>query len=72
MENLKQKAKALAEAKAKKTKAEVKAALLKELRDTISVEEASDAVVISGPRLGEEIVNNSSLRDVAFLMRGVR
>lgn len=72
IENLKQKAEVLAETKLQETKASLKAVLLKELRDELLVEETSDGVVVSGRHLGTEITENHSLRDVAFLMRGVR
>lgn len=72
MDKLKHKAETLAEAKVQKTKADVKAALAEELPDAVSVEETNDGVAVFGHQLGRNIIDNSSLRDVAFLMRGVR
>ncbi|GAA0488379.1 hypothetical protein GCM10009096_34130 [Parasphingorhabdus litoris] len=72
MDTLKQKVEVLAEAKLQKTKATLKEALAEELSDKLSVEETSDQVVVSGHMLGQDLLHNSSLRDVAFLMRGVR
>ncbi|MEP2103214.1 MAG: hypothetical protein ABJP02_18200 [Parasphingorhabdus sp.] len=72
MENLKRKAEGLAASKVEKTKAQLKMALVKELPGEVSVEETSGGVVVSDRHLGSEIIDNSSLRDVAFLMRGVR
>lgn len=76
MDKLKRKGQERAEAKVQKTKAALKAVLRDELRaelrNDISVEDTEDGVVVSSRRLGKEMIDNSSLRDVAFLMRGVR
>ncbi len=72
MEKLKNKAESLAEATVEKTRADVKAALDEELPDRFSIEETDEGVIVSGGGIGAEMVENNSLRDVAFLMRGVR
>lgn len=72
MDKLKQKAESLAEAKVQQAKTDVKAALVDELPGQLLVEDTSDGVAVSGPGLRAEMIDNSSLRDVAFLMRGVR
>ncbi len=72
MNKLKHKAEKAASAAAQKTKADIKLALVEELSNELSIEETSDGLVISGSGLGSEIVGNHGLRDVAFLMRGVR
>ncbi len=72
MDKLKRKGEALAQARVQQAKAGLKAVLLGELSHDISVEETEDGVAVSGRQLGKEMIDNSGLRDVAFLMRGVR
>ncbi|QTD57558.1 hypothetical protein [Parasphingorhabdus cellanae] len=72
MENLIRKAEAVAARELQKTKAEMQAALDQELPEDVSVAETRDGIVVAGRGLGAEIIENNSLRDVAFLMRGVR
>ncbi len=72
MKKLKQKAGNMADAAIQKARENIGTALAEELSDDLTIEETSDGVAISGPDLGVEILGNSSLRDVAFLMRGVR
>ncbi len=72
MEKLKHKAESLAEAKVQKTRVDIKTVLAEELPDAVSVEETSDGIMVSSRGLGRKVIDNSSLRDVAFLMRGVR
>ncbi len=72
MNKLKQKAENVADAAVQKAREDVRTALAEELSGDLTIEETDDGVVISGPDLGAKIVTGSSLRDVAFLMRGVR
>ncbi|HEY9092177.1 hypothetical protein [Parasphingorhabdus sp.] len=72
MEKLKQKAKALAEAAAEKARAEVKAALADDLPPHLAITETGEGVTVTGRDLHQEMIEQSSLRDVAFLMRCVR
>ncbi len=72
MDRLLQKGKRLAEQKKAKARWEVKAALDESLPDHVVIEEQGDGLLVKGPNLSEQISDNSSLRDVAFLMRGVR
>ena len=72
MEKLKKKAETLAEAAAEKARAEVKAALAAELSPGLEITETGEGVAVSGRDLHREMIEQASLRDVAFLMRGVR
>ncbi|MEP3451248.1 MAG: hypothetical protein ABJN65_16445 [Parasphingorhabdus sp.] len=72
MDRLLQRGKLLAEQKKTIVRLEVKTALDEALPDHIVTEERRDGIAINGPNLSEKIADNSSLRDVAFLMRGVR
>ncbi|MGI9362847.1 MAG: hypothetical protein ACR2O7_15000 [Parasphingorhabdus sp.] len=72
MEKLKKKAETLAEAAAEKARAEVKAALADDLPPHLAITETGEGVAVSGRDLHREMIEQSSLRDVAFLMRGVR
>lgn len=72
MEKLKERAEALIDVAVQQKKADVKAALIEELPDKLSVEGTGEGVIVSGANLGTEMIGHSSLRDVAFLMRGVR
>jgi len=72
MEKLKKKAETLAEAAAHKARAEAKAALAEELSPHLSITETDEGVAVSGRDLHREMIEQASLRDVAFLMRGVR
>lgn len=72
MNKLIQKGRQLAKQKEAETRLDVKTALRDALSDDFAIEEQSEAIVVKGSGLSEQIVDNSSLRDVAFLMRGVR
>ncbi|MEW4468379.1 hypothetical protein AB1K62_11165 [Parasphingorhabdus sp. JC815] len=72
MEKLKQKAEILAETAAQQARAEVKTALVAELDSSLSVTETSEGVTVSGQGLHREMAGHSGLRDVAFLLRGMR
>lgn len=72
MDRLIQKGERLAKRREAKVRLDVKTALQDELPDHVTIEEQSESVVVEGYGLAEQIVENSSLRDVAFLMRGVR
>jgi len=67
-----EKGKMLGDAKARRTQQEVKAALIADLPEHLAVEDEGDAIIVRGRDLGRDILDNSSLRDIAFLMRGVR
>lgn len=72
MDRLIQKGKRLAKRKEMEIRLDVKTALRDALPDDFAIEEQSEAIVVEGSGLSEQIIENSSLRDVAFLMRGVR
>ncbi|GAB5488879.1 MAG: hypothetical protein Pars2KO_24490 [Parasphingorhabdus sp.] len=72
MDKLIQEGKELAERKKIMVRSEVKSILARSLPDHIAVEEDGDDLLIKGPHLSEQLIDNVDLRDVAFLMRGVR
>lgn len=72
MENLKRKAEVLADAAEEKARGEVKAVLVAELAPHHIIEETDEGVTVTGRGLGTDIIEHGGLRDVAFLMRGVR
>ena len=72
MDKLIQKGKELSERKKTMVRSEVKSILTRSLPDHIAVEEEGDDLLIKGPHLSEQLIDNADLRDVAFLMRGVR
>lgn len=72
MDQLIRKGEALAKRHVAVVRTQVKAALREELPEHVAVEETGGGVELRGPDLASELLHNSSLRDVAFLMRGVR
>lgn len=72
MENLRERGELLANQQAAKVQAKVKAVLTDELPDHVVISENRDGIVVEAPNLEDQLIGDSSLRDVAFLMRGVR
>ncbi|SIN59628.1 hypothetical protein SAMN02745824_0157 [Parasphingorhabdus marina DSM 22363] len=46
--------------------------LTDDLPDHVQARQDGDDVIISGPDLSSELEDNSSLRDIGFLLQGVR
>ncbi|NRD88311.1 hypothetical protein C8024_00815 [Sphingopyxis sp. BSNA05] len=55
-----------------RAKSEIKSLLAEELPGDVRVTETGEGVQVEGRRLKQRLIGNSSLRDVAFLMRAVR
>lgn len=72
MENLRKRGELLANQQAAKVQAKVKAVLTDELPYHVVISENRDGIVVEAPNLEDQLIGDSSLRDVAFLMRGVR
>ncbi|WP_424431541.1 hypothetical protein [Parasphingorhabdus sp.] len=72
MEKLLKRGEIIAEQRLSNTKSEIKSALADELPNDARISINTVGVLIEAPRLKERLIENSSLRDVAFLMRGVR
>ena len=72
MEKLRKRGDAIIEQRLVDTRSEIKSVLGEELPGDIHISEIATGVLIEGARLKERMIANSSLRDVAFLMRGVR
>lgn len=72
MEKLRKRGEAIAEQRLARVKSEIKSALADELPGDARIIETTAGVRVEARRLKQRLVENSSLRDVAFLMRGVR
>lgn len=72
MEKLSKRGEVIAERRLVHVKSEIKSALAEELSGDARVSITMAGVLVEGSRLKDRLIGNSSLRDVAFLMRGVR
>ncbi|WP_417621154.1 hypothetical protein [Parasphingorhabdus sp.] len=72
MEKLQKRGDALARQHLADARSEIKSALTAELPENARVTETPGGVQVEAPQLGKQLIENGSLRDVAFLMRGVR
>lgn len=72
MEKLQKRGEAIAEQRLASARAEIKSVLAEELPDDVRVTETDEGIRVEAPRLGARLIENSSLRDVAFLMRAAR
>ncbi|WP_417593458.1 hypothetical protein [Parasphingorhabdus sp.] len=72
MEKLQKRGVDLAEQRLDRVKSEIKSVLAEELPGDARVTETTKGIEVEACRLGEQLIENSSLRDVAFLMRAVR
>jgi len=72
MENLRKRGKILAEQRLARARAEIKAALADELPGDVRITETAAGIEVEGRRLQQRLTGHSGLRDIAFLMRGVR
>lgn len=72
MEKLQKRGEAIAEQRLGRARSEIKSVLADELPDDVRIVETEDGIQLEAPRLGARLIENSGLRDVAFLMRAVR
>ena len=72
MEKLSKRGQAIADQRLVQVKSEIKSALAEELPGGARVSIIPTGLLVEAPHLKERLIGNSSLRDVAFLMRGVR
>lgn len=72
MQKLIKKAEDLAQREQNAKLAVTKSELRTALPDDVSVEQIGTDIEIKGKRLSQELIDNSALRDVAFLLRAVR
>ncbi|VWX61279.1 hypothetical protein [Sphingorhabdus sp. 109] len=72
MEKLQKRGEAIAEQRLTRARTEIKSALAEELPDDVQVSETGEGIGVEARRLKQRLIENSSLRDVAFLMRAVR
>ena len=66
------KCEALAETHAQTKLGEIEETLNEDLAGRFQIERGDKCIIVSGPDIEREILDNDSLRDIAFLMRGVR
>lgn len=71
-EKLQKRGEAIAEQRLAHAKSEIKSILAEELPGDVRVIETDEGIQVEAPRLGARLIENSSLRDVAFLMRAAR
>ncbi|MEO9634142.1 MAG: hypothetical protein ABJF89_05695 [Parasphingorhabdus sp.] len=72
MDSLKKRGDVVAGKQLAQTKSEIKSALEEELPGDAQILETVEGVVVEADGLREQLLENSSLRDVAFLMRAAR
>ena len=72
MEKLQKRGEAMAEQRLGPAKSEIKSVLSDELPDDVRIAEIDEGIQVEARRLGPRLIENSSLRDVAFLTRAVR
>ena len=72
MEKLQKRGEVLAEQRLADAKSEIKSVLAEELPDDVQIVETDQEIQMQAPRLGARLIGNSSLRDIAFLMRAAR
>ena len=72
MEKLQKRGEVLAEQRLADAKSEIKSVLAEELPDDVQIVETDQGIQMQAPRLGARLIGNSSLRDIAFLMRAAR
>ncbi|AMO72779.1 hypothetical protein [Sphingorhabdus sp. M41] len=72
MEKLQKRGEAIAEQRLARARTEIKSALAEELPDDVRIAETAGGIRVEARRLKRRLIENSSLRDVAFLMRAVR
>ena len=72
MEKLQKRGEAIAERRLARARTEIKSALAEELPGDVRVTETAGGIQVEARRLKQRLIENSSLRDVAFLMRAVR
>jgi len=72
MEKMQKRGEALAEQRLAEARSEINSVLAEELPDDVQVVETDQGIQLEAPRLGARLIDNSSLRDIAFLMRAAR
>lgn len=72
MEKLQKRGEAIAEQRLAHARSEIKSILAEELPGDVRIRETAGGVRVEARRLKQRLIGNSSLRDVAFLMRAVR
>ena len=72
MRNLQRRGKELADKHARKSRAQIAERLSETLPEHALVEVDGDEIEIKARGLSDEIITNGSLRDVGFLLRGLR
>lgn len=72
MEKLQKRGEVLAAQRLAEARSEIKSVLAEELPDDVQVMETDQGIQLEAPRLGARLIGNSSLRDIAFLMRAAR
>jgi len=72
MEKLQKRGERIAKRRLDHAKSEIKSVLAAELPEDMQVAETADGIQVEARRLRQLLPENSTLRDVAFLMRAAR
>lgn len=72
MEKLQRRGEVIAQGRLVRTRSEIKSVLIDELPADVRITETADGLQVEARRLQQRLVENGSLRDIAFLLRGVR
>lgn len=71
MEQLRSRGEAIAKRRLVRARSKMAAALAEDLPDDVRIGKSADGIRIEGRRLMQRLMENSSLRDIAFLTRAV-
>lgn len=72
MENLRKRGEMLAEQRLARARSEINAALVDELPGDVRIVESAAGIELEARRLQQRLSEHGGLRDIGFLMRGVR
>ncbi|PIX65917.1 MAG: hypothetical protein COZ43_08475 [Sphingomonadales bacterium CG_4_10_14_3_um_filter_58_15] len=72
MEKLQRRGEMIAGQRLVRVKSEVKSVLMDELPADVRITETADGLQVEARRLKRRLLEHSGLRDIGFLMRGVR
>jgi hypothetical protein len=72
MENVRKRGEVLAGEQLARARSEIKAALADELPGDVRIVESPVGIELEAPRLQQRLSEHGGLRDIGFLMRGVR
>jgi len=72
MEKLQKRGEVIAQERQAAVKSEIKSVLMDDLPEDVRITEIPEGIQIEARRMKQRLLENSSLRDIGFLMRGAR